>query len=330
MIVTLDAFCEPSRRLPLSQCRAESSSPVLALPLAAACLGRRHCSPAALTDALEAHEDGFTDLRFTKHKPIDERSSNPNLPPSVCEKDSFNRCERRELTSPAVRANVISVDEIVERLKGELEPCVRTAATEAAAKATVCEVERTREWFRTKALPKAVRVARSESYHLYDQLLGLAPRRVGGDAGRPDRRAFAFETLRDVQDRHPRRRRLPQEIRQTSGTFMFIINLMFDILVYNCSVCEREDLRNASVSRLKKRKAKSGRGFRRYASSHLSRKTLKARLSRLIERLLWDLPNPRREERFDIGGEPVLFVSGGKPFVDWFTRDEYVHYLRDV
>ncbi|MEJ7575922.1 MAG: hypothetical protein WKF74_02835 [Pyrinomonadaceae bacterium] len=44
----------------------------------------------------------------------------------------------------------------------------------------------------------------------------------------------------------------------------------------------------------------------------------------------WDLPNPLREERLDIGSEPVPFVSGGKPFIDWFTRDEYDRYLREV
>ncbi len=44
----------------------------------------------------------------------------------------------------------------------------------------------------------------------------------------------------------------------------------------------------------------------------------------------WELPNPRREQHFDIGGALVLFVSGGKPFVDWFIRDEYVRYLREL
>ncbi len=42
------------------------------------------------------------------------------------------------------------------------------------------------------------------------------------------------------------------------------------------------------------------------------------------------VPNPRGEKHLDIGSEPVLFVSGGKPFFDWFTRDEYVRYLREI
>lgn len=38
----------------------------------------------------------------------------------------------------------------------------------------------------------------------------------------------------------------------------------------------------------------------------------------------WDVPRPRQEQHLNIGGEPVLFVTGGKPLVDWFSRDEYV------
>jgi hypothetical protein len=44
----------------------------------------------------------------------------------------------------------------------------------------------------------------------------------------------------------------------------------------------------------------------------------------------WDVSNERREEHLNIGGEPVLFVAGGKPLVDWFSRDEYETYLREV
>ena len=44
----------------------------------------------------------------------------------------------------------------------------------------------------------------------------------------------------------------------------------------------------------------------------------------------WDVANERREEHLNIGGAPVLFVSGGKPLVDWFSRDEYESYLREV
>lgn len=58
------------------------------------------------------------------------------------------------------------MDEIVSRLRSELEPCVKTAATQAAAQAAAREATWTREWFETKALPKAVRVAQHETYDL--------------------------------------------------------------------------------------------------------------------------------------------------------------------
>jgi hypothetical protein len=60
----------------------------------------------------------------------------------------------------------VSVEEIVGRLKAELEPCVRDAAARAAAQSASREMERTREWFEAKALPKAVRVAQRETYDL--------------------------------------------------------------------------------------------------------------------------------------------------------------------
>jgi hypothetical protein len=53
-----------------------------------------------------------------------------------------------------------SLEAIVSRLRAELEPRVREAAREAAAR----EHERTREWLESKGLPKAARVAQHETY----------------------------------------------------------------------------------------------------------------------------------------------------------------------
>ncbi len=44
----------------------------------------------------------------------------------------------------------------------------------------------------------------------------------------------------------------------------------------------------------------------------------------------WNLQNEKREQHFDIGTEPVLFVTGGKPLVDWFSRDEYERFLCEL
>ncbi|HEX8557996.1 MAG TPA: hypothetical protein VF668_07850 [Pyrinomonadaceae bacterium] len=54
------------------------------------------------------------------------------------------------------------MDEIVRRLRDELEPCVRAAATQAAAR----EHERTRQWLERSGIPKATRVAQHETYNV--------------------------------------------------------------------------------------------------------------------------------------------------------------------
>lgn len=62
-------------------------------------------------------------------------------------------------TRPKV-SDVISVEEIVLRLKLELEPSMRMAAQRAANH----EHQRTREWLENRGLPKAARVAQHETY----------------------------------------------------------------------------------------------------------------------------------------------------------------------
>jgi hypothetical protein len=58
-----------------------------------------------------------------------------------------------------------SVDEIVRRIKVELEPALRTAAVQAASR----EHERTREWLENRGLPKAARVAQREAFNVLRQ-----------------------------------------------------------------------------------------------------------------------------------------------------------------
>lgn len=56
----------------------------------------------------------------------------------------------------------VPVEEIVSRLRRELEPSLRSAASQAAAR----EHERTREWLESRGLPKAARVAQHEAYNV--------------------------------------------------------------------------------------------------------------------------------------------------------------------
>jgi hypothetical protein len=57
---------------------------------------------------------------------------------------------------------VIPVEEIVSRLRRELEPLLESAARRAASQ----EHERTREWLESRGLPKAARVAQREAYNV--------------------------------------------------------------------------------------------------------------------------------------------------------------------
>ncbi len=54
------------------------------------------------------------------------------------------------------------LEDIVTRLRAELEPAMREAARQAAAR----EHERTREWLENRGLPKAARVAQHEAYNV--------------------------------------------------------------------------------------------------------------------------------------------------------------------
>ena len=67
--------------------------------------------------------------------------------------------------SPMQGHTLPSVDEIIRQLKVELEPTLRTAATQAAAH----EHERTREWLENRGLPKAARVAQREAFNVLRQ-----------------------------------------------------------------------------------------------------------------------------------------------------------------
>ena len=112
----------------------------------------------------------------------------------------------------------VSVNEIVERLKTELEPCVKAAATQAATQASAREIARTREWFETKALPKAVRVAQHETYNLL---------RKHGSVDERARRARAdLEVGRAASDSYepPVPHKLaPEEVRETAETCVALL-----------------------------------------------------------------------------------------------------------
>jgi hypothetical protein len=65
-------------------------------------------------------------------------------------------------TASSRTPDVFSLDDVVARLKAELESAMHTAARQAASR----EHERTREWLENRGLPKAARVAQHEAYNV--------------------------------------------------------------------------------------------------------------------------------------------------------------------
>jgi hypothetical protein len=65
-------------------------------------------------------------------------------------------------TSLRGRPEAFSLENVVTRLRAELEPAMCEAARQAAAR----EHERTREWLENRGLPKAARVAQHEAYNV--------------------------------------------------------------------------------------------------------------------------------------------------------------------
>jgi hypothetical protein len=178
----------------------------------------------AFKDSFAVQRD-FSDQDLNPHapkngadtKPVGKKVLDPPSPPAP-RVSSPNPGEGREVDSSSRRSGVASVDDILYRLKRELEPCVTAAATRAAAQTASREIARTREWFETKALPKAVRVAQHETYGLL---------RKHGIVDERARRARAdLEVGRSMGDFYapPDTHRLsPEEIREMAETCVALL-----------------------------------------------------------------------------------------------------------
>jgi hypothetical protein len=158
-----------------------------------------------------AFNDSFADLEVSEidrnprapkngaeTEPVGKTSSTPTRTPIPVAHTSHSREESKQSTESWV-AGAVSVEEIVGRLRSELEPCMRELAARAAAQVASREMERTREWFETKALPKAVRVAQHEVYDLLRKHGGVEGRRGQGSAGlEVGRAAEGYTTARPL------------------------------------------------------------------------------------------------------------------------------------
>jgi hypothetical protein len=184
-----------------------------------------HASPneAAFNDSF-AVSDGL-DSDLNRHAPkngadtktVDQKVIDPTPSPDT-QSHAPNQGEGRKVEATAQHPSSVSVDEIVERLKTELEPCVKAAATQAATQASAREMARTREWFETKALPKAVRVAQHETYDLFKKHGSLNERtqraRADLEVGRATNDSYTSPVAHKLS---------PEEIRETAETCVALL-----------------------------------------------------------------------------------------------------------
>jgi hypothetical protein len=176
---------------------------------------RASTGEAAFSDSFAVREVLETDLnpRAPKNgaetKLVGKTSSTPNRPQAPISCTTHDHEEGKQRIGRSA-TGVIPVEEIVERLKSDLEPRLKEVAARAAAQSTSREMERTRQWFETKALPKAVRVAQHETYELL--------RKNGGVEGRRRQRSAGLEVGRGAGDYTASRARplTPEEIRETA------------------------------------------------------------------------------------------------------------------
>jgi hypothetical protein len=108
------------------------------------------------TDLLpRAPESGAPDKKKADKKEPDPCPTFANDPQASPERtaNAFNYSQAKPM---------ISIDEIIRRIRSEIEPAVESAARRAVQ----LEHERTREWLENRGLPKAARVAQHEAYNV--------------------------------------------------------------------------------------------------------------------------------------------------------------------
>jgi hypothetical protein len=108
-----------------------------------------------------ANETAFNDSFAVRE--ISDTEVKSGAPKNGAENEMVVKTPSEPFTPPP---HVVSVDEIVLRLRSELEPTLRTVARQAAER----EHDRTRRWLEERGLPKAARVAQHEAYGILRKL----------------------------------------------------------------------------------------------------------------------------------------------------------------
>jgi hypothetical protein len=141
----------------------QAGKKILAFPPASSEAGHGSANEPAFNDSFAVREISDSDINpcapknGADNQQSDKTSSDPNAP-SPANPGSYVEPGVASSRTP----DVFSLDDVVARLKAELEPVMNTAARRAASR----EHERTREWLENRGLPKAARVAQHEAYNV--------------------------------------------------------------------------------------------------------------------------------------------------------------------
>ncbi len=143
--------------------RAPQSKKILAFSSASSDVRHASADEVPFNDSFAVPETSDTDInsRAPKNGAGQERVDKtlPEPAPIPSDVPSSNV---EHITALARPPDVISLEDVVTRLRAELEPAIHVAARQAAAR----EHERTREWLENRGLPKAARVAQHEAYNV--------------------------------------------------------------------------------------------------------------------------------------------------------------------
>ena len=131
------------------------------------------------------NEPAFNDSFAVQEKASDSDFNSPAPKSGAADKNRLDKNPSAPQPEAAISPSV-SVDEIIRRIRVEIEPAVENAAERAAHR----EHERTREWLESKGLPKAARVAQREAYNVLRQNGVVSPKgerlRAALEVGRSD------------------------------------------------------------------------------------------------------------------------------------------------
>jgi hypothetical protein len=174
---------------------------ILEFPPTSSQWARTSSDEAAFSDSFADLEVLDSDLnpRAPKNGAVQtEVVAKPPDPHPVRPRHSPQSVGMENVPSPQTALRVgVPVEEIVSRLKHELEPLLQSAARRAAAQ----EHERTREWLESRGLPKAARVAQREAYHVLRKygVIKDATQSSGANVGRSIPVELERQSLSEVE-----------------------------------------------------------------------------------------------------------------------------------